>query len=184
MNKIPKEAKKVFVGKIFDIYQWNQKLYDGSYKVFEKLRRSSSTSIVAISEGKLLVQEQEQPTLPLFISTPGGCVDPGEEPVDCAKRELLEECGYSSNHWELWFVDNPLQKIDWNIYYYIAIDCRKVKDQELDNGEKISNKLVTINELFELSLRDNFRDRELSRRLLTMKYTGEWDEFKKKYKLI
>jgi len=28
--KIPKDAKLVFKGKIFDVYQWQQKVYDGT----------------------------------------------------------------------------------------------------------------------------------------------------------
>ena len=36
---IPPEAKCVFRGKIFDVYQWPQRLYDGSTATFEMLRR-------------------------------------------------------------------------------------------------------------------------------------------------
>ena len=31
---VPKNAKKVFTGEIFDIYQWQQEMYDGSLSIF------------------------------------------------------------------------------------------------------------------------------------------------------
>ena len=38
--KIPKNATKVFSGKTFDVYQWEQEMFDGSKKIFEKLKRN------------------------------------------------------------------------------------------------------------------------------------------------
>lgn len=36
---IPENAKLVFKGKIFDTYQWEQEMYDGSRVTFEKIKR-------------------------------------------------------------------------------------------------------------------------------------------------
>ena len=39
---IPHNAKKVFNGILFDVYQWKQKMFDNSIKTFEMLKRKSS----------------------------------------------------------------------------------------------------------------------------------------------
>lgn len=36
---IPEQAGCVFHGEIFDVYQWQQEMFDGSYERFEMLRR-------------------------------------------------------------------------------------------------------------------------------------------------
>ena len=50
--KIPKNAIKVFSWKTFDVYQWEQKMFDWSKKIFEKLKRNDSVDIIAINKNK------------------------------------------------------------------------------------------------------------------------------------
>ena len=96
---IPENAKKVFDGVIFDVYQWEQKMYDGSVAVFEKIKRLDTTVIVAIDENNnFIITHQEQPGRDKpFLSNPAGRIEGGENPLEGAKRELLEETGYESN---------------------------------------------------------------------------------------
>src|SRR5688572_20587166 len=88
---IPDNAKKVFEGVIFDVYQWEQEMYDGTKAVFEKLRRPDTVSIIPVTEsGQIIFSYQEQPGTAGAYSTLGGRVDEGEDVLDAAKRELLE----------------------------------------------------------------------------------------------
>ena len=53
-QRIPDDAVKVFSGKIFNTYQWPQRLYDGTETIFEAIRRPDSVNILPItSEGKI-----------------------------------------------------------------------------------------------------------------------------------
>ena len=136
---LPKNAKKVFKGKIFDVYQWDQKMFDNSIEVFEKIKRTNTAVVIPIAGGKILIQEQEQPHRKYkFLSLPGGRCEKNEKPLFAAKREMLEETGYVSNDWELWKTINPLEKILWKVYIYIARNCEKVSGQKLDSGEKMN----------------------------------------------
>ena len=45
---IPEEAKKVFQGEIFAVYQWPQEMFDGSFATFEMLRRADTVKILAV----------------------------------------------------------------------------------------------------------------------------------------
>ena len=59
---IPKHAKRVFKGVIFDVYQWKQKMYDGSFKTFEKIKRPDTVIVFPVLDnGKILLTKQSQP---------------------------------------------------------------------------------------------------------------------------
>ncbi len=53
--------RRVFKGKIHDMLQWRQRMFDGSYATFEKIRRPDTSEIVAIVGDRILVQFQRQP---------------------------------------------------------------------------------------------------------------------------
>lgn len=150
MGQIPESAKKVFSGVVFDVYQWDQEMYDGTTEVFEMLKRADTTEVIAVKDDKILIQEQEQPNKPRFLSFPGGRVEKGENPLVGAKRELLEETGFASDHWEPIHDVDPSSKFDWTIYVYIARECYFVQEMQLDAGEKITLRWVSFEELLDL----------------------------------
>ncbi|MBI4713607.1 NUDIX hydrolase [Candidatus Uhrbacteria bacterium] len=149
---IPKNAKRVFEGILFDVYQWPQKLFDDSITTFEMLKRLDTAEIIATKDGKIMLQEQEQPGegRSKFLCLPGGRIEKGEESLVGAKRELLEESGYISNKWSLFHEVQPMYKMDWKIYVYVARDCEFIQKQHLDAGEKIQIRWVTLDELLDL----------------------------------
>jgi ADP-ribose pyrophosphatase len=62
MSNIPKHAKKVFSGIIFDVYHWEQELYDGTSTTFEALKRRGTAIVLPILyNGNILLCIQEQP---------------------------------------------------------------------------------------------------------------------------
>src|SRR5690242_8634750 len=76
---IPEHAKRVFEGDIFDVWQWEQELYDGSSKIFEKLKRDDTVTVAASTpERKLMLLKDEQPGREPVLTFPGGRMDEGE----------------------------------------------------------------------------------------------------------
>lgn len=150
--KIPPEAKKVFKGQIFDVYQWEQKMYDSSTHTFEKIVRPDTVLVIPVTEdGKIIICEQEQPHRDKpYLSLISGRVEEGELPGDCAKRELLEETGFEAKELILWDEYSPGTKIDWTIYTYVAKNCKKMAEQNLDPGEKIRCDFVTFDEFMDI----------------------------------
>lgn len=166
-NPIPPQAKCVFKGKIFNVWQWEQKMYDGSTKIFERLWRPNTVLVLATVGDKILVQTEEQPDRPEpFESLPGGRQDEGEEPLATAKRELVEETGYVSDDWELWSERKPVGKIEWTVYAYIARNCVKKQEPRLDEGEKIKSRLISLEELLAFADDPTFQEREMKLDLL------------------
>ncbi len=153
---IPKHAKKVFKGIIFDVYQWPQKMFDGSFETFERAVRQNTVVIIPIVEGKIATVKQKQPGTDWFYDLPSGRMDkPGESPKNAAIRELLEETGLKSNSIRLWRTYSPSGKVSQKVYFFIAQDCKKVGLQKLDPGEKIEVIYKTFDEF--LKLTDNER---------------------------
>ncbi len=144
MPTIPSHAKCVFKGKIFDTYQWEQKLYNGKTKTFEMLRRPDTVQVFPVYNGDVFYIEQRQPDkLKSYISLIGGRVDSGEEKKFAAERELKEESGIKSSDLSLFKTFEPNQKADWTVYFYIARNCSFGKPS-FDGGEKIILKKLPI----------------------------------------
>lgn len=163
MKKIPDHAKKVFEGVVFDVYHWEQEIFDGTTDVFEALKKRETVVVLAITEGKIIINDEEQPMLNPFISLPAGmCNKDSSLPLENAQRELAEETGYTSTNWSHWFTADPLghPKIEWNNNYYIAKDCKKTNEPRLDPGERITTRLVTFEEFLELRNDKKFRHKE------------------------
>src|SRR3989344_1936457 len=163
---IPEKAQRVFKGKIFNVYQWEQEMFDGKSVTFEKIRRTDTVNVLPVtSDGKIILSEQEQPGIEPFVGVIGGRVDEGEEPLEAAKRELLEETGYEANEYILWDAIQFTEKIDWAIYTFVAKGCNKIKEQSVDSGEKIKLKFVSFDEFIKLASHDNYRDVEIALKL-------------------
>lgn len=155
--KIPKRAKRVFAGIVYDVYHWKEKNFDGTPATFEAVKRQDSVQVIPLMDGKVCVGREVQPGTKPFYSFIGGRAEEGETPLAAAKREMLEETGLASDNWELLFVWDAPGRIEWRIYYYVARDCKKVADPTLDAGERISLKRVEWDRFVKLLARDDFR---------------------------
>lgn len=161
-NKFPKNAKRVFKGEIFEVWQWPQKMYDGSKKTFEMLKRPDTAQVIPVVGDKILILIQKQPhKAKAFYSLAGGRRDKGETALNSAKRELLEETGYVARDWQLFKKISPPGKIVWTIYTYIARDCIYWQPPRPEAGEKITAKLISFDEFLALADNPDFYDPEL-----------------------
>lgn len=151
---VPDNAELAFQGKIFGVYQWPQKLFDGSEHTFEMLKRTDTVSVICVVDGKLLVLDDEQPHLGSRESFPGGRVDDTDADIgSAARREILEETGYSFKNWRLIKVSQPYRKIEWFVYVLLAWEETGKQEPKLDAGEKITVRHLSFEEVRKLVLR-------------------------------
>ena len=84
-----------------------------------------ATMVYCIKDGDvLLMLRNKEPNLGLWVG-PGGKLEPGESPYDCAKRELYEETGLEVN--DLYFRGliteiSPRPDWQWLMFLYVATE--------------------------------------------------------------
>jgi 8-oxo-dGTP pyrophosphatase MutT (NUDIX family) len=171
---IPPDANKVFSGVIFDVYQWQQEMFDGSTATFERLTRPDTVGVFPVlPDGSILLVREQQPGTGSFLSILGGRVEAEEAADIAAARELKEESGYAASSLMLWDAQQPVNKIDWAVYTFIARGATKVADQSLDPGERIELVQVSLDELIELVAEGACSVKEVASRFIEARYDDQ-----------
>lgn len=114
------------------------------------LEYPSWINIIAITkDGKFLMVEQYRHGLEdIFTELVAGICEEGEEPLEAAKRELLEETGYGNGQWQLFMVLSQNPSSTNNLTYsFLVRDVEKISSQNLDETEDISIKLLSESEV-------------------------------------
>lgn len=125
--------------------EWN---IEGHFTVLES---NDWVNIIPITkEGNIvLIEQYRHGTDSIVLEIPGGLIEIGEIPVNAAKRECIEETGYSSKE-ELEFLGevqpNPAFQTN-KCYTYLWKDCELLHDQNLDSHEDIVVKEFPENEI-------------------------------------
>jgi 8-oxo-dGTP pyrophosphatase MutT (NUDIX family) len=141
------KGRLVFKGKIFSIYQWKQRMFDGTYAIFERAERSSIVQVLPVVNGKIAIAFEEQPDLKPIRGLIGGIMEEGEAPLASARRELLEETGMTAKHLKRVGTFEDGGKVHFKVHLFAATGCEKVAEQHLDAGERIKIEYVTLDQL-------------------------------------
>lgn len=146
----PPHATKSWQGHIHTAWEWSQELFDGSTQTFECITRQDSTSaLVFLENGNVLLTKQQQPSRPAFIDIPGGRIDDTEDHLSACKRELEEETGYGAadDDWMLWNMYAHRGSFRFEQSLFIVRRAKQLHTAHADAGEKIETISVTWNEL-------------------------------------
>ena len=87
------------------------------------------------------------------IECPAGMFEPGEEPLEVAQRELLEETGYTSDDWT--YLGPTLEstsKLTNKMHLFLAKNCVRVGEQHLDQYERINLIKVPLKKAVDMAM--------------------------------
>lgn len=107
--------------------------------------------IPVLEDGKvLLIRNRRYALNQVLIELPAGTLEKGEDPINCAGRELLEETGYLARRLKAIapFYTSP-GILTEKMYTFLAYDLQK-RQQELDLGEDIQLLPTPLDEAIEM----------------------------------
>jgi ADP-ribose pyrophosphatase len=131
------QSKTVYCGRLLDVREDEVRLPDGKPARREYIVHPGAAVMLAMPDANSVVMERQYryPLREHVYELPAGKIDPGEDPLDTAKRELLEETGYRAREWRHLLTTYPVVGYsNERIELYFARDLEYV-GHALDDGE-------------------------------------------------
>ncbi|OAB46359.1 ADP-ribose pyrophosphatase [Paenibacillus antarcticus] len=95
LDEVTLSSQPIFEGRIISLQVDTVRLPDGKTATREVVRHPGAVAVLALHDGKMLVVDQFRQALGRCeIEIPAGKLEPGEDPMEAAIRELEEETGY------------------------------------------------------------------------------------------
>ena len=134
-------SKEIYKGRAFSFIAEDVGLPNGVRTEFAFVRHPGSTAIVPLfDDGTIAMTLQyRHPVKEYLLEIPAGTMEPGESPIDCARRELEEEAGFRAREFiALGQVHILPSYSDEKIHVYLARDLEPSK-QNLDKDEMLND---------------------------------------------
>ena len=127
------------------------RLPDGKQAFREYVIHPGAVMVVAeLPDGRLVLERQfRYPMQSVMVEFPAGKLDPGEDSLACAQRELLEETGYTARQWARAGVLHPV--ISYSTEFIDIWFARELTagERQLDAGEFLDVFSASADELLQ-----------------------------------
>lgn len=169
------ESCCVFQNKYISIYNDEVKFpqgNDGSYIRISNPQPYSVAILPLMNDGRvLLIKNFRHGVRGWGYEIPKGGIEKNETPEQAALRELREETGYDSKNLICMgcYSESPAI-FSGLMYYYIALDCVKMSEQQIENTEAISGVYEFDTEEYLNGGNDELDFRDAVTELLILKY--------------
>lgn len=160
LAECPISEDVAWTGRIFNVDRLRVELPDGRNAVRDVVRHSGAVAIVALTDdGRICLVRQYRTALGrVTVEIPAGKLAPGEDPLECAERELLEETGMTAERMAfLTTIASSAGFCDELIHIYMATGLTFSKSSP-DADEFINVDLVEVGELIDAVLDGRIED--------------------------
>ena len=141
-------SERLLENRYFNLRSDRLRLPDGGIKdPYYVLERPDAAIVFPLTnDGEVVLVRQYRPPLErMELGLPAGLVEEGEEPGAAARRELLEETGYSGGEWEPLgsLASSPSLKDNW-AHLFLARGVEETADPDPDEHELVEVVLVPL----------------------------------------
>ena len=166
-------SEQVYRGHFLDVRRDMVRLPDGREAQREYIVHPGAVVIVPLlDDGRLVVERQwRHPLGRVMLEFPAGKLEPGEPPLDCAVRELIEETGYRAAQWaRAGILHNAIAYSNEGIEVWFARGLR-AGVRALDAGEFLDVDSMSFEQLDELVRRGELTD---AKTLICLLWLQNW----------
>lgn len=146
-------SKQIFKHPRISLIEDEVQLPDGSVSKYLTFGNANdSVTVIAVRQDKILIsKEYSYPVSSVLYQFPGGKVDPGEDPLEAARRELQEETGYKAKNLKTlgWYYTNN-RRTNAKMHVYLATNPVFSKKEGGDKEEDIESEWRTKTEIEDL----------------------------------
>ena len=159
----------IYQGKIFNVRRDKAELNNGDIVTREVVEHPGGVCILALEGDEVfLVRQFRYAPGEVLYELPAGKLEPGEDPLECAKRELSEEVGASAEQFTYFGKIYPSPAyLGETIYCYVATGL-SYHAQHLDDDEFLEPERVSLDRVVEMILSGEIPDAKTC--AFTMKY--------------
>ncbi len=153
-------GEDIFKGRIVHLHVDEVELFDGSRSKREIVEHDGGVTVIPVDdeENVYCVRQYRYAFGQSIIETPAGKLEKGEDPLECAKRELGEETGFTAEEYIYLgeFYPSPGYCHE-KLYAYLALGLKK-GEAHLDEGEFLDVLKFPLDELVEMVMNNELSD--------------------------
>ena len=137
--------KQLYKGKLLSLKLKNVSLPNGHQAALEVVKHpGAALTVPFVSKNKIILLRQFRPVIETYLyELPAGTLKKGERPLDCARREIKEETGYSASRFTYLGAIFPVPGYSTEqIHLYRAEGLKRCRGYSCDNDECIESAIV------------------------------------------
>ncbi|NJN40393.1 MAG: NUDIX hydrolase [Gammaproteobacteria bacterium] len=145
-------GEKVYGGVLLHVHRDSVRLPNGAPAVREYIDHPGAVAIVPMLDGDTVLLERQfrYPHGRVMVEIPAGKIDPGEAPLQTARRELREETGRTASEWRHLATIHPLVAYsNEHIELFLATGLLAAGEAALDPGEFLETFTLPLSEALE-----------------------------------